>query len=73
MAVKETCLVVEKSVTTTMAPMEAPSVLLSAFYAYNMHYPEGCSNLYIFFEVCLLKRKKPAKKTRLTTVLARLA
>ncbi len=64
--------VVERKVITTFPPKESPLVLLGAFYAYNMHYMEGYNNLYTFFEVVFFKHKKPAKKTRLAAILAKL-
>ena len=72
-AIKEAVLIVEKQVIATISAKEVPLVLLSAFYAYNMHYTEGCTNLYTFFEIIFFKHKKPAKKTRLTALLASLA
>ncbi len=71
-AIKDAALVVEKRVITTFPPKELPLVLVSAFYAYNMHYTEACTNFYTFFEVVFFKHKKPAKKTRLTAILAKL-
>lgn len=70
--IKDAVLVVEKELIACIPPAELPLVLVSAFYAYNMHYTEGCTNLYTFFEIVFFKAKKPAKKTRLTAVLARL-
>lgn len=72
-AIKDTVLVVERKAVTTFPPTDAPLVLLGAFYAYNMHYTEGCKNFYSFFEVVFLKCQKPAKKTRLTAILAKLS
>ena len=71
--IKDTVLVVERKAVTTFPPCEAPLLLLGAFYCYNMHYTEGCKNLYSFFEVVFLKRNKPSKKTRLTAILAKLS
>ena len=50
---------------TPFPPKELPLVLVSAFYAYNMHYTEGFTNLYTFLEVVFFNHKKPAKKTNL--------
>ena len=71
-AIEDAVLVMEKKAVSTFNPEEAPLVLLGAFYAYNVHYTEGCKNFYTFFEVLFLKHKKPAKKTRLTAILAKL-
>ena len=72
-AIKDTVLVVERKAVTTFPPTDTPLVLLGAFYAYNMHYTEGCKNFYSFLEVVFLKCKKPTKKTRLTAILAKLS
>ncbi len=48
---KDAVLVIEKKFVTTFDPKEAPLLLLGAFYVFNMHYTEGCINLYTFFEV----------------------
>ena len=39
-------LVEEREIICTFEPKEAGPVLLSAFYAFNMYYTEGCSNFY---------------------------
>lgn len=71
-AVQEAALVVERQVIAPFPPKEAPLVLLSAFFSFNMHFTEGCTNFYTFLEVVFFKRKKPAKKTRLASIIARL-
>ena len=71
--IQEAVLVVNKEEITTFRPMNIALVLLSAFYAYNMHYTEGCTNFYSALETLFLRRKKPARKTRLTAFLSRLA
>ena len=71
-AVKEAILVVERIAVATCPPKDLPLLLVGAFYAYNMHYPEGCKNFYTFFEIVFLGRKKPAKKTRLSAIIAKL-
>lgn len=43
-------LVVEKKVLCKVPTKELPLALLSAFFAFNMHYPQGCTNLYSFLE-----------------------
>ncbi len=69
----EAVLVIEKKLVTTFNPKEAPLLLLGAFYTFNMHYTEGCSNFYTFFEVVFLNKKKPSKMTRLSGIIARLS
>ena len=50
-AIKDTVLVVERKVVTTFPPIDTPLVLLGAFYAYNMHYTEGCKNYTAFLKL----------------------
>lgn len=71
--IQETVLVVDNQEITTFNPTNIALVLLSAFYAYNMHYTEGCTNFYSALETLFLRRKKPARKTRLSAFLSRLA
>ena len=65
-------LVVEKRVLCKATVKELPLALLSAFYAFNMHYPQGCTNLYSFFECFFMGKKTSNKKTRLSSFIARL-
>ena len=61
-AIKDTVLVLERKAVTTFPPNDTPLVLLGAFYAYNMHYTEGCKNFYSFLEVVFLKCKNSQKR-----------
>lgn len=70
--VQRAVLVVEKKLVAPFSPKDTPLVLISTFFAFNMHYTEGCTNYFTFFEVIFFKCKKPAKKTRLASLLARL-
>ena len=70
---KELYLVIEKTVICKVPASAAPLALLSAYYCFNLHYTLGCNNLYSFFEVVFLGRKRPAKKTQLAYVLAQLS
>lgn len=45
--------VVEKKILAEVPAKELPLALLSAFYTFNMHYPQGCTNLYSFWNVFL--------------------
>ena len=63
---------VERTAVATFPLKDLPLILVGAFYAYNMHYPEGCNNFYTFLEVAFLGRKKTAKKTRLSAIIAKL-
>jgi len=70
--IKEASLVVQKQIITKFEPKNIVTVLLSAYYVYHMHYPDGCSNFYTTLEVLLLNQKKPASKTRIIALLNRL-
>ena len=71
--VKDAFLVIEKKVICRIPHTDLPLALLAAFYAFNMHYPEGCNNIYSFFEAALLGKRHPGRKTRLAAVLATLS
>ena len=59
-AIKEAVLIVEKQVIATISAKEVPLVLLSAFYAYNMHYTEGCTpSLKSFFSSIKSQQRGP--------------
>ncbi len=66
-------LVLEKQIVCKLPPDELPLGLLAAFYVFNVHYPDGCSNLYSFFESALLQKKHGQRKTRLAGVMATLS
>ena len=66
--ISQAVLVAEKII-CTFNSREVGMVLLSAFYAFNMHYTESCSNFCSALEAILLKQKKPFRKTRLTAFL----
>ncbi len=52
-------MLLKKPLISTIPPKESLLVPVSAFYAYNMHYTEGCTNLYTFYQVIFFKSKKP--------------
>ena len=60
--VKDAFLVAEKKIICKVPPIEVPLALLATFYTFNMHYPQGCTNFYTFFECLFLGRKIPYKK-----------
>lgn len=64
-------LVVEKKILTKVPAKELPLALLSAFYTFNMHYPQGCTNLYSFLECFFMSKKTLHRKTRLSSFIAR--
>ena len=51
---------------------EAPLALLCAFYVFNLHYTDGCTNFYTLFEVLFLGKKVPPKKTKLAAFLGQI-
>ena len=63
---------VEKNILCKIPAGEVVLGLLSAFYVLNMHYPQGCSNFYSFFEQTFMIKKPVGKKTRLASILARI-
>ncbi len=67
--VKDAVLVVERKIVSSFPPNETPLVLVGAFYAFNMHYTEGCKNFYSFLEVVFFKCKLPP---RLSALVAKL-
>ena len=69
---KDAFLVIEKKPLCKVPLQQLPIALIAAFYAFHMHYPQGCTNLYTFFECLVLGKKVPNKRTRLSSVLARI-
>ena len=53
---KDCFLIVEKKVLSKCSARLAPLALLGAFYAFNMHYTEGCANFYTLLEIFFNKR-----------------
>lgn len=56
-------LVVDKCLVCECTPIEnIPILLLSAFFCFNIHYPQGCNNFYSFMEYTFLNKntKLPA-------------
>ncbi len=66
-------LVLEKQIVCKLPPDELPPAILAVLYVFNVHYPDGCSNLYSFFESALLQKKHGQRKTRLAGVMATLS
>ena len=56
----EIFLVCEQVIISKIAGMEAPLVLLAAYYSYNMHYPKGLNSFFTLLEVklCGIKPRK---------------
>ena len=70
--IEQAVLIAEKQIICTFDPRDIALVLLSAFYVFNIHYTEGCTNFYSALEAMLLKQKPPPRKTRLNAFLSRL-
>ncbi len=50
-------LVVDKIIVCECTPIEnIPLILLSAFFCFNIHYPQGCHNFYSFMEYIFLNK-----------------
>ena len=49
----EVCLMCEQVIISEIAGIEAPLVLLAAYYSYSMQYPRGLSSFYTLLEVKL--------------------
>ena len=47
-------LVVDKQVVMDVAISDIPLILMSAFFVFNIQYPNGCANFYTFMEVFTL-------------------
>ena len=70
--IKEVLLIIEGQIVCNVKAREAPLCLLSAYYAYNMKYPKGLENFYLFLELVILDKqtkKLPSVLTRLFTQL----
>ena len=70
---KDAFLVIEKKTICGIPDTDLLLALLAAFYTFNMHYPEGCNNIYSLFEAALLGKKHPVQKTCLAADLATLS
>ena len=53
----EVFLACEKTLITDVKGLEAPYILLAAFYAFNMVYPKGTTSFYTLLEILLLGMK----------------
>lgn len=69
-SVKQCYLVTEKKIVSKLCTKSALFILFSSFYVFNINYPIGCYNFYIFFEHLFLKKKITGRKPRLTALLA---
>lgn len=68
--VKDCFLIIEKKVICKVDVKYAIFVLFSSFFVFNVNYPIGCSNFYLFLECIFLKKKLVGRKPRLTALLA---
>ena len=58
---KDTYLATEGQILCKIPNEQAPFVLLSIFYTFNMQYPSGCTNLYSFLEYLFLEITPPKR------------
>jgi len=65
-------LVVEKKILCKIPMQEISLALIAAVYSFNMHYPQGCTNLYNFFECHFMGNKTPTKMIQLSSMPARI-
>lgn len=55
--VSQAFLVTDKRIVTEIDFQDIPLILLAAYFGYNICYPKGCVNFFVFLEVMLLKIK----------------
>lgn len=65
---REAFLICEKKILSQIPGEDAALVLFATYYAFNMQYPQGCSNIFSFLEVLFLEATPP-KKTKLLHIL----
>ena len=72
--VKDAFLVIERSPLIRKVPdtKSCLLVLFSSYYAFNVHYPDGCCNFFTLLEVLFLDRKVPPRKPRLSALVSQL-
>ena len=71
--VKDSFLVIERTpLINKVLAKDILLVLLSSFFAFNVHYPEGCCNFYSLLEVLFLNKKIPPRKPRLSALVSQL-
>lgn len=71
--VKDSFLVIERTpFINKVLAKDILLVLLSSFFAFNVHYPEDCCNFYSLLEVLFLNKKIPPRKPRLSALVSQL-
>ena len=68
----EVFLVVEHMIISEIAGIEAPLLLLAAYYAYNMKYPKGLTSFFTLLEVKLCNIKPHKVPTVVSHAIIRL-
>jgi len=66
---REAFLVCEKTILSQVPGEDVALVLFATYYAFNMQYPCGCSNVFAFLEVLFLNSTPPPKRTKLYHIL----
>ena len=72
--VKDAFLVIERSpLIKKISVLKSCSLVqFSSYYAFNVHYPDGCCNFFTLLEVLFLNRKVPPRKPRLSALASQL-
>ncbi len=55
-------LIVDCEVLGEVSIQTVPVILLAVYFVYNICYPRGCNNLFLFFELMFLKTVGPPDK-----------
>ena len=70
--VKDSFLVIERQIISKVQTIDAAIVLFATFYVFNVHFPDGCANVFGALETMLLDRPVNGRKPRISAYLNRL-
>lgn len=70
---KECYLVIEKQVISKICCTDAVVVLFFTFFAFKVHYPMGCTNVYTILEALLLDKSHVGRRPRVSAYLPQLS
>ena len=70
---RDAYLVIEKDVICKVPIEEILMILLASYYVFDMKYPQGLTNLYMFLENYFLGFKVPREKTKINNLISELA
>ena len=66
-------LIIEKQVLSKIrTSIDAVVVLFATFFAFNVHYPVGCTNVYTVLEAILLEKTHVGRRPRVSAYLSQL-